>query len=73
MSLSAGENVLPSSANPGGATVNMGLGSGSSGAAAADKKGVGMAKMVFGGVKEWIGSTGQALGVGSGGRHARFE
>lgn len=79
MSLSAGENVLPSSANPGGATLNMGLGSGSSGlggaaaAAAAEKKGVGMAKMVFGGVKEWIGSTGQALGVGGGGRHARFE
>lgn len=75
MSLSAGENVLPSSANPGGATINMGLGSGSSGIGRAmeEKKGVGMAKMVFGGVKEWIGSTGQALGVGSGGRHARFE
>lgn len=76
VSLSAGENVLPSSANPGGATLNMGLGSGSSGlggSAAAEKKGVGMAKMVFGGVKEWIGSTGQALGVGGGGRHARFE
>lgn len=74
VSLSAGENVLPSSANPGGATINMGLGSGSGlGGATEEKKGVGMAKVVFGGVKEWIGSTGQALGVGGGGRHARFE
>lgn len=78
VSLSAGENVLPSSANPAGATVNMGLGSGGSGPTlgpvGGETKKVGMAKMVFGGVKEWIGSTGQALGVvGSGGRHARFE
>lgn len=77
VSLSAGENVLPSSANPEGATMNMGLGSGSGptlGGVGGEAKKVGMAKMVFGGVKEWIGSTGQALGVGgAGGRHARFE
>lgn len=71
MSLSAGENVLPSSTIGGGAAGGtIGLGDASNG----DKKKVGMAKMVFGGMKEWIGSTGQALGVvREGGRHARFE
>lgn len=37
--------------------------------------GTGMAKMVFGGAKEWLGSTGEALGIVNpeGRGHARFE
>lgn len=68
VSLSAGDNVLPSSEIGGGST------GGTVGMMEENKRKVGMAKMVFGGVKEWIGSTGQALGVvREGGRHARFE
>lgn len=68
VSLSAGENVLPSSEIGGGAA------GGTVGMMNENKRKVGMAKMVFGSVKEWIGSTGQALGVvREGGRHARFE
>ncbi|PWW77041.1 DUF396-domain-containing protein [Tuber magnatum] len=65
VSLSAGENVLPSTS----ATMD------SSSASKKKGSGAGMAKMVFGGAKEWLGSIGEALGIANpGGRgHARFE
>jgi len=65
VSLSAGENVLPST------STTMGGGS----ASKRRGTGAGMAKMVFGGAKEWLGSTGEALGIVSpeGRGHARFE
>jgi len=73
VSLSAADNVLPTSSEIGGGTAQSpGLG----GAKAATKKsGGGMAKMVFGGVKDYITSSGEALGVvrPDASSHARFD
>lgn len=72
VSLSASDNVLPSvSDSVSGAPAEVGL----------DGKrrrpaGQGMAKMVFNSVRDWLSTTGEALGVskpGGRGRHARFE
>lgn len=65
MSLSAGENVLPSTSA---------TGMGSDNQKGKGRPGTGMAKMVFGRVKSLLGSTGETLGISREGRgHARFE
>ncbi|KAF8543561.1 transmembrane adaptor Erv26 [Trichophaea hybrida] len=68
VSLSASDNVLPSSE----------IGSGSSGiglgrAGERKQKGQGMAKMVVHSVKEYFSSSAEALGFSMGTRHERFE
>jgi hypothetical protein len=71
VSLSASDNVLPTSAEIGGAgSINGGF----HGVSGKKNKGQGMAKMVFGSVKEYFSTSGEALGLWSGTtRHERFE
>ncbi|KAL7272987.1 erv26 superfamily protein [Rhizina undulata] len=70
VSLSASENVLPSTSDIG---AGVASGDGGIGGGEKKKKGQGLAKALFGGVGEWLRGTGQALGVGGGARRGRFE
>ncbi|KAA8906395.1 transmembrane adaptor Erv26 [Sphaerosporella brunnea] len=70
VSLSASDNVLPTSADIGGGSSAGGF----SGADGRKNKGQGMAKMVFGSVKEYFSTSGEALGLwNTTMRHERFE
>lgn len=85
VSLSAGENVLPSmgseyATGEGSSYISPGTGtafgsaSGTATGAAAGKRRArsatnqGMAKQVFGGVKDWVGETGEVMGFWKGER-----
>lgn len=67
VSLSASDNVLPTSAE---------IGSGPAlGGAGGERrvKGQGMAKMVVSSVKDYFSTSGEALGLWTGSRHERFD
>lgn len=71
VSLSASDNVLPSSEIPSGS-----VGSGGFGGMGTQKKnkGPGIAKMVFNSVRDYTTTSGEALGLwGGAARHERFE
>ncbi|RPA85007.1 DUF396-domain-containing protein [Ascobolus immersus RN42] len=78
VSLTAGENVLPSMSTPvstpsGGGGEGFGeIHGGPGGLGGKKKRGEGMAKKVLGGVKEWVEGTLQAAGYG-GRRTGRFD
>jgi hypothetical protein len=70
VSLSASDNVLPTSADIGSGSSTGGFG----GVDSKKNKGQGLAKMVFGSVKEYFSTSGEALGLWSpAARHERFE
>ena len=85
VSLSAGENVLPSMGSeyatgegssyitPGAAPSGFGSGSGTATGVVGKRRArsatnQGMAKQVFGGVKDWVGETGEVMGFWKGER-----
>ncbi|KAI5795208.1 transmembrane adaptor Erv26 [Geopyxis carbonaria] len=67
VSLSASDNVLPSTSD-----IGSGIG-GDFGGSRKVKKGEGIAKMVFTSIKEYFTTSGEALGLRTPGRHERFE
>ena len=70
VSLSASDNVLPSSEIPSGSVGSGGFG----GVGTQKNKGPGIAKMVFNHVMDYTTTSGEALGLwSSAGRHERFE
>jgi hypothetical protein len=73
VSLSASDNVLPSSEIGSGSSGigSTGIGLGSAGERRS--KGQGIAKMVVNSVKEYFSSSAEALGFSAGTRHERFE
>ena len=77
VSLSASDNVLPSTAEFGAASSSSssrgGGGGGLGGAGGRGTKGQGMAKMVVNSVKEYFGTSAEALGFSVARRHERFE
>lgn len=85
VSLSAGENVLPSMGSeyatgegssyitPGANVSAFGSASGTAGVGAGKRRArsgtnQGMAKQVFGGMKDWVGETGEVMGLWKGER-----
>ena len=78
VSLSASDNVLPSTAEFGGVSSSgggggIGIGVGLGDAGGRRTRGQGMAKMVVSSVKEYFGTSAEALGFSEARRHERFE
>ena len=76
VSLSASDNVLPSTAEVGVASSSSSSSRGGGGLGGVDgrrTKGQGMAKMVVNSVKEYFGTSAEALGFSVARRHERFE
>ena len=74
MSLSAGENVLPSigSEYATGDTAGVGVGGGGDGSGKKKTGAKGLVRVAVDGVREWMGETGEVMGFWRGERTRRF-